>query len=472
MIVPCSRESNWLQCSSWDWQARWRLAARITCSQSRKPIGCSIRRSARALAAVANQPRAGTLDLAAVAADVAQHVPLVSPRSDTQRPAPPGDGLYHGRQPLPAHSQWPAGPVGPRPLRSAQPRRRSDRPDDPPDRGQERPGRRGAALRAWRRDLAGRQAGADLPSRDRRGRRPSPADRLGPVVAGDDRSGTPAGTVQALVSPRLAGGVRRPAAPGGLGHAVVRARRAVDAGHGVGLPGGQAARHAATTREATCWNVPTRNEAGCGCARSRPCARARCRSCGWPMRAASSGFASRPIGSSSACPARSAPGAMRWPRRQAKRPGGCLPASRRQGQFVTFEFKEQIVGWPHFTIEAPEGTVVELMCQEAHDPAGPEWLDSQFFNWSRFICRKGVNRFEPFDFESLALAPASRSQPGRPGRDSRRGRAAADVRLAAGAAGALLGAGLAAVVRRQRQHAPQQRPGDVRRRHGPGAATV
>jgi hypothetical protein len=80
-----------------------------------------------------------------------------------------------------------------------------------------------------------------------------------------------------------------------------------------------------------------------------------------------------------------------------------LPAAAdpRQGLFVTFEFREQIVGWPQFTIDAPEGTIVELMCQEAHDPAGPKWLDSQFFNWSRFICRQGVNRFEPFDFESL-----------------------------------------------------------------------
>jgi hypothetical protein len=73
----------------------------------------------------------------------------------------------------------------------------------------------------------------------------------------------------------------------------------------------------------------------------------------------------------------------------------------RRGVFLTFEFREQIVGWPHFTIEAPEGTIVELMCQESHDPAGPAWLDSQFFNWSRFICRQGLNRLEPFDFESL-----------------------------------------------------------------------
>lgn len=33
----------------------------------------------------------------------------------------------------------------------------------------------------------------------------------------------------------------------------------------------------------------------------------------------------------------------------------------------TFEFEEQMVGFPYFTIEAPEGTVVELMVQEGHE---------------------------------------------------------------------------------------------------------
>ena len=80
-----------------------------------------------------------------------------------------------------------------------------------------------------------------------------------------------------------------------------------------------------------------------------------------------------------------------------------LPAAAdpREGLFATFELTEQVVGWPHFTIEAPEGTIVELIAQEAHDPAGPAWLDSQYFSWSRFVCRAGVNRFESFDFESL-----------------------------------------------------------------------
>jgi hypothetical protein len=69
--------------------------------------------------------------------------------------------------------------------------------------------------------------------------------------------------------------------------------------------------------------------------------------------------------------------------------------------FATFEFAEQIVGWPYFTIDAPEGTIVELMVQESHDPARTAWLDTHMFSWSRFICREGLNRFECFDFESL-----------------------------------------------------------------------
>ncbi|HEX9440223.1 MAG TPA: alpha-L-rhamnosidase N-terminal domain-containing protein, partial [Roseiflexaceae bacterium] len=69
--------------------------------------------------------------------------------------------------------------------------------------------------------------------------------------------------------------------------------------------------------------------------------------------------------------------------------------------YVTFQLAEQVVGWPFFTIDAPAGTIVELICQESHDPARTAWLDSHFYAWSRFVCREGVNRFETFDFESL-----------------------------------------------------------------------
>lgn len=68
---------------------------------------------------------------------------------------------------------------------------------------------------------------------------------------------------------------------------------------------------------------------------------------------------------------------------------------------LTFDFKEQSVGWPHFTIEAPEGTIVELLVHEAHQPGGPALINSHFNSWTRFICKEGTNHFETFDFESL-----------------------------------------------------------------------
>ena len=79
-----------------------------------------------------------------------------------------------------------------------------------------------------------------------------------------------------------------------------------------------------------------------------------------------------------------------------------MPAvtGQREGLYATFEFKDQIVGWPYFSIDAPEGTVVELITQESHDPAKVAWLDSYKFTWSRFTCREGLNRLEAFDFES------------------------------------------------------------------------
>lgn len=77
------------------------------------------------------------------------------------------------------------------------------------------------------------------------------------------------------------------------------------------------------------------------------------------------------------------------------------PDSSSATLLATFEFEEQIVGWPYFTIEASEGTVVELITQESHHPEKTGWLDSGHYSWSRFICREGINRFEPFDFESF-----------------------------------------------------------------------
>jgi alpha-L-rhamnosidase len=68
---------------------------------------------------------------------------------------------------------------------------------------------------------------------------------------------------------------------------------------------------------------------------------------------------------------------------------------------LTFEFDEQSVGWPYFTIDAPEGAIIEMLVHEAHKPGGDVIINTHFNSWSRFTCREGINTFSPFDFESL-----------------------------------------------------------------------
>ena len=68
---------------------------------------------------------------------------------------------------------------------------------------------------------------------------------------------------------------------------------------------------------------------------------------------------------------------------------------------LTFEFDEQSVGWPFFTIDAPEGTVIEMLVHEAHKPGNDVLINTHFYSWSRFICKEGINTFSPFDFESF-----------------------------------------------------------------------
>ncbi|MFB3785264.1 MAG: alpha-L-rhamnosidase C-terminal domain-containing protein [bacterium] len=72
-----------------------------------------------------------------------------------------------------------------------------------------------------------------------------------------------------------------------------------------------------------------------------------------------------------------------------------------RGASLMFELEDQVVGWPYFTIHAPEGTTVELLVHEAHQPGGPALLNTNHHSWSRFICREGENHFQTFDFESL-----------------------------------------------------------------------
>jgi hypothetical protein len=78
-----------------------------------------------------------------------------------------------------------------------------------------------------------------------------------------------------------------------------------------------------------------------------------------------------------------------------------VPSNGKKAGVLTFEFKEQCVGWPHFTIEAPAGTIVEMLVHEAHQPGKDILINTHFQSWTRFVCKEGVNNFETFDFESL-----------------------------------------------------------------------
>ena len=72
-----------------------------------------------------------------------------------------------------------------------------------------------------------------------------------------------------------------------------------------------------------------------------------------------------------------------------------------KGSALTFEFAEEGIGWPGFSINAPAGTIVELMVQEGHDPSRPALLNTHYHSWARFVCAQGVNRFETFDYEAV-----------------------------------------------------------------------
>ncbi len=74
--------------------------------------------------------------------------------------------------------------------------------------------------------------------------------------------------------------------------------------------------------------------------------------------------------------------------------------SLQEGLALTFELPEQMVGRPFVRLEAPEGTVMELLVADAHDPNGPPLLNLDLNAWTRFTCREGVNEFETFDYES------------------------------------------------------------------------
>ncbi len=67
---------------------------------------------------------------------------------------------------------------------------------------------------------------------------------------------------------------------------------------------------------------------------------------------------------------------------------------------LTFALRDQHVGFPFFTIDAPAGTIVELMVQEGHTSGGPPLLNSHFHAWTRFVTAGGVQTFQTLDYEA------------------------------------------------------------------------
>jgi len=89
---------------------------------------------------------------------------------------------------------------------------------------------------------------------------------------------------------------------------------------------------------------------------------------------------------------------------EIKPEGGSIavPAQGEGESFVaTFFLSEQMDGWPEIEIDAPEGTTVELLYQESHDPSRLLWLETHYHSWTRFVCREGANLLRPFDYFSL-----------------------------------------------------------------------
>jgi alpha-L-rhamnosidase len=68
---------------------------------------------------------------------------------------------------------------------------------------------------------------------------------------------------------------------------------------------------------------------------------------------------------------------------------------------LTYEFPEQMVGFPVLTVNASAGTVIEILVQEGHDPTRAQIINTHHHAWARFTLKDGINHLETFDFESL-----------------------------------------------------------------------
>lgn len=80
------------------------------------------------------------------------------------------------------------------------------------------------------------------------------------------------------------------------------------------------------------------------------------------------------------------------------------PEFAKEGLVLSFEWKEQMIGWPYFSIDCSEGTIVELMVQQSHRivaDGGPTLINNNFNSWTRFVCKEGLNFLTTFDYESV-----------------------------------------------------------------------
>jgi hypothetical protein len=72
---------------------------------------------------------------------------------------------------------------------------------------------------------------------------------------------------------------------------------------------------------------------------------------------------------------------------------GAVPAAN-EGFFFSFGMPGQVVGFPRFTIDAAEGTIVEMMVRESHDVAtGPLWMENYIFHDAVGSC--STQQFDP-----------------------------------------------------------------------------
>lgn len=76
-------------------------------------------------------------------------------------------------------------------------------------------------------------------------------------------------------------------------------------------------------------------------------------------------------------------------------------AKPEQGYYLTFAMPERVVGWPHFTIDATEGTAVELMILDGDEPDAGVWLESQFDRSVDFVCCEGKNELESYEIKPV-----------------------------------------------------------------------